>query len=397
MILGRHGLTGIEHLVRIHGIVGVRVAIVTIHLGEITRARRHGFAIARSNVGTMGPMSLGDFDSWLLLSFGGPEGPDDVMGFLRNVTRGRDVPDERLAVVAEQYERFGGRSPINDQNRALLAAVDEELRRRGHDLTSAWGNRNWTPYLADALGELASSGHRRTLCIVTSAFSSYSGCRQYHDDLAAATEQVDDHPLVRRTRVFWNHPEFLGAVADRVIEAREAAGLGADVTTVFTAHSIPTAMAQTCDYESQLHEASRLVAELAGLTSPARLAYQSRSGPPQVPWLEPDINDELAGLASAGVREVLVVPLGFVSDHMEVVYDLDDQAAATAQEHGVTMARAATVGTHPRFVAMLVDLLEEAAAVRPDRPAIGSFGPRPDVCAPGCCPAPARRQPAARS
>jgi protoporphyrin/coproporphyrin ferrochelatase len=342
-------------------------------------------------------MPLDDYDSWLLLSFGGPEQPDHVMPFLENVTRGRDVPVERLLAVAEQYQLFGGRSPINDHCRALREAVCEELDRRGHSLLSGWGNRNWAPFLDDALRELAAEGARKTLCLVTSAFSSFSGCRQYHDDLAGAISRVPDAPLVRRTRVFWNHPDYLGTVADRITASRAEAGWGPAVTTVFTAHSIPMAQAATSDYEGQLTEAVSLVADLAGLTGEVELAYQSRSGPPQVPWLEPDVGDTLRSLAAADVDRVLVVPLGFVSDHMEVVYDLDTLAAATADEVGITMERVPTPGTHPRFVAMLVDLLEEAAGVRDDRPALGTAGPRPDDCDPGCCPAPQRGQPAARS
>ena len=342
-------------------------------------------------------MPLGDYDSWLLLSFGGPEQPDEVMPFLENVTRGRDVPPERLQVVAEQYLLFGGRSPITDQSRALLAAIDDELDRRGHELPGGWGNRNWAPFLDDALADLRDRGHHETLCIVTSAFSSYSGCRQYHDDLARAVAAVPDAPHVRRTRVFWNHPDFLGTVAERLDAARVAAGFGPDVATVFTAHSIPLAQAATSDYEAQLAEAVSLVTELAGLEGRVRLAYQSRSGPARVPWLEPDIGDTLRELAAHQVDEVLVVPLGFVSDHMEVVYDLDTLAAATADELAINMVRVPTAGTHPRFVSMLVDLLEEAAGVRLDRPALGTAGPRPDECDAECCPAPQRPQPAARS
>ena len=342
-----------------------------------------------------GVMPPRPFDSWLLLSFGGPDGPDDVMPFLRNVTAGRGVPDERLAEVAEQYLMFGGRSPINDQNRALRSAIDAELDRRGHRMPSAWGNRNWSPTVPEALTELRDAGCESTVCVVTSAFSSYSGCRQYLDDLDRAAAELDGAPAVRRIRVFWNHPEFLGAVADRVTEHLAAAGLDTSVATVFTAHSIPVSQAATCDYEEQLTDAVGLVSDLAGLTGRVELAYQSRSGPPSVPWLEPDINDTLRGIAADGVHDVLVVPLGFVSDHMEVIYDLDTQAAASAEEAGLRMARAPSVGTHPRFVAMLVDLMEEAAGSRSGRPSLGIAGPRPDRCAAGCCPAP-QRPPGAR-
>jgi ferrochelatase len=320
-----------------------------------------------------------------------------VLPFLENVTRGRGVPPERLREVAVQYELFGGRSPINDQNRALMAAVTEELTRRGHDLPGAWGNRNWEPYLLDGLRELSAVGRRRTVCVVTSAFSSYSGCRQYLDDIDRALGELADPPEITRVRVFWNHPEFLGTIADRVTEARSAAGLPPDTHVVFTAHSIPVAQAATCDYVAQLTEAVSLVTDLAALTGTTELCFQSRSGPPQVPWLEPDIGDRIRELAGDGVDELLVVPLGFVSDHMEVVYDLDTQAAGLAEELGVRMVRVPAPGTHPRFVAMLVDLMEEAAGLTEQRPALGSRGPRPDTCTAGCCPAPARPQPAARS
>ncbi len=335
-------------------------------------------------------MPLGPFDSWLLLSFGGPEGPDDVTPFLRNVTAGRGVPDARLAEVAAQYEMFGGRSPINGHNRALRSAVEAELTQRGHSLTSAWGNRNWTPTVPTALEELRDAGCTHTVCIATSAFSSYSGCRQYHDDIERARAGVPGAPAVQRVRVFWNHPAFVGSVADRIVDHLEEAGLDGRVATVFTAHSIPVAQAATCDYAQQLREATTLVARSAGLTGRVELAYQSRSGPPSVPWLEPDINDTLRTLSDDGVEVVLVVPLGFLSDHMEVVFDLDTQAAATAEALGIQMIRVATVGSLPRFVSMLVDLMEEAAGLRTERPSVGRSGPRPDICAAGCCPAPQR-------
>ncbi|MGY9074226.1 MAG: ferrochelatase [Acidimicrobiales bacterium] len=336
-------------------------------------------------------MPIGDYDAVLLLSFGGPEGPEDVLPFLQNVTRGRDIPTERLEVVGSHYQLFGGVSPINGQNRDLVAALEVELAGRGHDVPVAWGNRNWKPYLRDAATELREQGHRRVATLVTSAFSSYSGCRQYHDDIARASAQVTDGPSLDRVRVFWNHPEYLGAVADRMTEALSAVELSKEVRVVFTAHSIPESMAANCDYEQQLHEAAGLVMELGGLNGPHSVVYQSRSGPPQVPWLEPDICDHIGVLAEEGVDQLVVVPIGFVSDHMEVVYDLDTQAAGVAAELGVELVRVSTVGTHPRFVAMLVDLIEELAGLRADRPYLGNAGPRPDMCALDCCPAPQRR------
>lgn len=324
-------------------------------------------------------------DSVLLLSFGGPEGPDDVMPFLQNVTRGRDVPAERLAQVSQQYLRHGGVSPINEQNRALLAALAGEFTRRGTPQACYWGNRNWHPYLADTVRQMAAEGRRNAAVIVTSAFSSYSGCRQYHEDLASASADVDGAPELRRVRVYGNHPGFAGAMAERVREAVDGARLQHSVHTLFTAHSLPASMAAACDYQAQLADVAESVAAQAGLTGEHEVVYQSRSGPPRVPWLEPDVNDRLIELGTQGTRCVLVVPLGFVSDHMEVLVDLDTRARATAARAGITMVRAATVGTHPLFVEALVDLVEETAGLRSDRPAVGHLGPRPDSCAPGCC------------
>ena len=325
-------------------------------------------------------------DSVLLLSFGGPEGPDDVMPFLQNVTRGRDVPAERLAQVSQQYLRHGGVSPINEQNRALLAALSGELARRGRPSACYWGNRNWHPYLRDTVGQMAGEGRRHAAVIVTSAFSSYSGCRQYHEDLARAADEVPGAPRLSRVRVYGNHPGFAGAMAERIREALDGARLRSDVHTLFTAHSIPSRMAASCNYEAQLRDAAETVAGMASLTGDIEVVYQSRSGPPHVPWLEPDVSDRLAQLGSAGCRTALVVPLGFVSDHMEVLVDLDTTARATAARAGITMVRARSVGTHRLFVEALVDLVEETAGLRADRPAVGHLGPHPDSCAPGCCP-----------
>ena len=269
----------------------------------------------------------------MVLSFGGPEGPHDVMPFLRNVVRGRNVPDERLAEVAEQYHRFGGRSPINDHCRALVAAIETELASHGHDLPVYWGNRNWLPYVTDTVARMGQDGVRRALVFTTSTFGSYSGCRQYREDLARARETVGPTaPELRKLRLFYNHPGFIEPMAERLRAARPDAD-GAAHRFVFTAHSIPTAMAASCSYEAQLREAAQLVMDEAGWPDrPFDLAYQSRSGPPHIPWLEPDINDHLEALAApgAGVDSVTVVPIGFVSDHMEVMFDLDTQAAETA-------------------------------------------------------------------
>ena len=331
----------------------------------------------------LGPARI---DSVLLLSFGGPDGPDDVVPFLENVTQGRDIPAARLAQVEANYLRHGGVSPINEHSRSLLGAVSKELSRRGTTLPCYWGNRNWHPYLTETVGQMAAEGRRHAAVIVTSAFSSYSGCRQYHEDLAAAVEATPGAPRLCRVRVYGNHPGFVEAAAERVREAIVGARLSSNVHTLFTAHSLPNRMAAACDYELQLRDTADAVAKIAGLDGDTEVVYQSRSGPPQVPWLEPDINDRLRELGAQGCRTVLVAPLGFVSDHMEVLVDLDTAARATAARAGITMVRAHSVGTHPRFVEGLVNLVEETAGLRSERPTSGQLGPRPDTCAPGCCP-----------
>lgn len=336
-------------------------------------------------------MANAPFDALLLLSFGGPERPADVMPFLENVVRGRDVPRERLLEVARTYERFGGKSPINDQNRALLAALRPALDAAGLPLPLYWGNRNWHPLLVDELRRMREQGVGRALAFVTSAFSSYSGCRQYREDLAQANEQLGgDGPEVEKLRGFHDHPLFVEALVARLraAMARFDASAAARARLVFSAHSVPLAMAAGCEYEAQLRETASLVAAALG-RSQWTLCYQSRSGSPAQPWLEPDIHDHLRQLAAEGAREVLLSPLGFVSDHVEVVYDLDVQAADTARGLGIELVRAATPGVHPAFVAMIVELVRERTAGAPRR-ALGS-GPRPDVCALECCPPPPRR------
>ena len=349
------------------------------------------------------------FDGLLLVSFGGPEQPADVLPFLENVTRGRGIPRERLEAVAEHYLHFGGRSPINDQNRSLLAALQAELDDRGLDLPLYWGNRNWDPYLVDTLREAADAGARRLCVVLTSAYSSYSSCRQYREDLAAALlelsagEEADGAPRppeVDKIRHYYNHPGFVAASADALAVALatlpEPVRAGARV--VFVTHSVPTAMNDASGagggaYVRQHEDVSATVAAAAG--EPAGrplewdLVYCSRSGPPGQPWLEPDVNDHLRALHAAGVPGVVVVPVGFVSDHMEVRFDLDTEARETAEELGLPFARAATVGTDPRFVSGLVDLvLERAAQLRgesPAQPASGTLGPSHAVCPAGCC------------
>ena len=327
------------------------------------------------------------YDALLVLSFGGPEGMDDVIPFLENVTRGRNVPRERLEEVAHHYALFGGVSPINAQNRALIAALADELRARNIDLPIYFGNRNWHPFLTDTMARMRAVGVTRVLVFVTAAYSSYSSCRQYREDIARAQDTLGAQEMhFDKLRVFYNHPGFIEPMARRVREALatfpdERRG---EVEVIFTAHSIPMAMARGSMYERQLREASRLVAALAG-ASRYRLAWQSRSGPPQVPWLEPDILDELEALVAQGVRDVVVVPIGFISDHLEVLYDLDVEAKQRAQELGMTFVRVPTVGTDPAFVAMIRELIEERLSDHPQRRFLGDLGPGHDVCAVNCC------------
>jgi len=332
------------------------------------------------------------YDAILLISFGGPERREDVMPFLENVTRGRNIPHERLLEVAEHYYHFGGRSPINDQCRDLMAALRRELDEHEIRLPIYWGNRNWDPFLADALRQMRNDGVKRALGLVTSAYSSYSGCRQYRENVAAAQAEVGEGaPGVDKLRVFYNHPGFVEASVLRVREAlaQWPESERARVHFVATAHSIPCSMAQTSDYEKQLREAARLVAEAVGFAK-WDLVYQSRSGPATQPWLEPDILDHLKNLHAAGVRNVIVAPLGFISDHLEVLYDLDTEAQALAGQLGMRMVRAATVGTQPIFVGMLRQLIAERLSPSQARLAIGQFGPNHDVCPLDCCPAPQR-------
>ncbi|MEM7274488.1 MAG: ferrochelatase [Actinomycetota bacterium] len=337
-------------------------------------------------------MTTSTFDAVLVLSFGGPEQPEDVLPFLRNVTRGRNVPDERLAEVAEQYAVFGGRSPINDQCRNLIDALTVELAANGHDLPIYWGNRNWHPMLADTVATMAEDGVSNALVFTTSAFGSYSGCRQYRQDLAGAIEAVGPTaPRLQKLRLFYNHPGFIEPLAANLAEAIGEPPAAGDPShrVVFTAHSIPNSMAAACSYEAQLHEAARLTMAAAGLADHGfDLVYQSRSGPPHIPWLTPDVNDHLVAINADGVKTVTVVPIGFVSDHMEVMFDLDTQAAETAAELGMEMTRVPTVGIAPRFITMIRELIDEQVAATP-KLHLGSDGPWPDNCpaADHCIPA----------
>jgi ferrochelatase len=347
---------------------------------------------------------VSDFQAVLVLSFGGPEGLDDVMPFLRNVTRGRGVPEERLGEVAEHYQHFRGVSPINQQNRNLIAALRVELDEHGIDLPIYWGNRNWKPYVADAVRHMRDDGVSRALVFATSATASYSSCRQYREDLAQARRMAGEgSPELIKLRHFYDHPGFIAAQVDAVRvaiaqlppEFRDAARL------VFTAHSVPVAMNDLSGplanrlYAVQQGETARLVAEaVRGPGAEFDLAWQSRSGPPEVPWLEPDIKDHLKDLAARDVRAVVVTPSGFVSDHIEVRWDLDEDARATAAALGLKYSRAATVGTHPAFVAAIRELIEEQVSGAEPR-SLGVLGLSGGDCPAGCCPTPRRGAPAA--
>ncbi|MBD8104665.1 ferrochelatase [Plantibacter sp. CFBP 8775] len=364
-----------------------------------------------------------DYDAILLAGFGGPEGQDDVIPFLRNVTRGRGIPEERLEEVAHHYRHFGGVSPINDQNRALKAALELELASRGIDLPVLWGNRNWDPYLRDALTEAHERGFTKLIAIATSAYSSYSSCRQYREDFAIAVDETNLQGEIQidKVRQFFDHPGFVTPFIDGVREAiaeylREQPDLSAEteIEVLFATHSIPTGDAARSGpdfrgfgdhgaYEAQhlavaevvmanaidqLREAGVLGGAVgSGVSVPWQLVYQSRSGPPSMPWLEPDINDAIAELPAAGRKAIVIVPLGFVSDHMEVMWDLDNEAIETAGEHGLAAVRVPTPGTAAAYVKGLVDLVLERRDGTPveERPHMTDLGPWYDVCRPGCC------------
>ena len=331
------------------------------------------------------------YDAILVVGFGGPERRDDVLPFLENVTRGRGVPRERLMAVAEHYYHFGGASPINAQVRELIATLTPELERCGIMLPIYWGNRNWQPMLGDAVAQMKGDGIKRALAIVLAAYSSYSSCRQYREDIARA--QVDsgsNAPRIDKVRVFYNHPEFIAANTERVREAlkRISDERRGHVHLAFTSHSIPLSMALNCDYQRQIEETCRLVAEAVEFGSERWASvYQSRSGRPEDPWLGPDILDHLRELKQRGVSRVLIHPIGFLSDHLEVMYDLDVEANALCDELGIEMVRSRTVGSHPRFVTMLRMLVEERIGVTAptERVSVGLFGPGDDVCAETCC------------
>jgi ferrochelatase len=343
------------------------------------------------------------YDALLLLSFGGPEGPEDVVPFLENVTHGRGIPRERLEEVGQHYFLFGGRSPINDQNRAFLDALRADLAAHGLDLPVYWGNRNWDPYLADTVRQMVADGVTRVACFTTSAYASYSSCRQYRENLFDAVAEIEGAPVIDKLRNYFNHPGFVEPVVDAVLTSLHdlPEKVGADARLVFVTHSIPTAMndasgpavadggAYLAQHLDVAGVVARRVAEETGVERAHELVFCSRSGAPHVPWLEPDVNDRLEELAAEGVPAVVLVPVGFVSDHMEVIYDLDTEAMATCDRLGLPARRTATPGDDTRFVAAVRDLLLERAAVERGedvvRNAVGSIGPLWDRCPADCC------------
>ena len=387
-------------------------------ISEAGQSEAGGEGAAASD-GTGAEVGGGNYDAVVVVSFGGPEGPADVLPFLENVTRGRNIPPERLAEVSQVYEAHGGVSPLNEQNRDLAARLEAELRERGHGLPVYLGNRNWHPYLADTFEQLRQAGVKRALALVTSAFSSYSSCRQYLEDMEAAGAVVGNEEgttaelVVHKLRAFHNHPRFVELQAEVVAQAvgqlLEQGLLLEQTRVVFTAHSLPLAQAEVCDYEPQLRETARLVmdsidwAQLAqgsgGAAQPHGwdLVWQSRSGPPQVKWLEPDIGDHLPAVAFFGSGPnrdgrclgVVAVPLGFLSDHMEVINDLDQVASQVAQDFNLKFQRAATVSAADGFVELATDLVEERLLGLSERPSVGELAVAPDFCPVDCCVAPA--------
>jgi ferrochelatase len=335
------------------------------------------------------------YDAILVVGFGGPEKKEDVMPFLENVTRGRNIPRERLEEVAEHYYQYDGVSPINQQARDLLEVLIPALQEAGVTQPVYWGNRNWHPMLEDTVAQMKQDGVEKVLGLVLAGYSSYSSCRQYREDMYRAGEESGwEASQFDKIRVFFNHPDFVEANADHVKQAAEPFN-GEPYHLVFTAHSIPNSMSDNCNYQLQLTEASRLVAEAVGVDD-WKLVYQSRSGRPQDPWLDPDICDYLKDYSTNDVKNVVILPIGFLSDHMEVMFDLDEEAQEVCAEVGLKMQRAATVGLHPKFIKMLVELIQERTGQIESKQAIGQFGPNHDVCPLDCCPAPARRPAAAR-
>jgi len=329
-----------------------------------------------------------NYDAILIVSFGGPEKKEDVIPFLENVLRGKPVPRERMLEVAEHYYHFDGVSPINEQNRQLIAALENELSENGPQLPVYWGNRNWHPLLTETLRAMRDAGVKRAIAFFTSAFSSYSGCRQYRENITTAQAEVGaEAPQVDKLRLFFNHPLFIQTMQERVADALLQIPQERHPTTklIYTAHSIPHSMAENCRYELQLRESCKLVSDLFPSLDWA-LVYQSRSGPPSQPWLEPDVCAYLSELKqNSSMTDVIIVPIGFVSDHMEVLFDLDTEAKEHCEKLGMNMIRAATAGTHPLFIRMIRELIEERMTAAETRPALGELGPSHDVCPEDCC------------
>jgi protoporphyrin/coproporphyrin ferrochelatase len=329
-----------------------------------------------------------NYDAILWVSFGGPEKEDDVIPFLENVLRGKNVPRERMLAVAEHYYHFGGRSPINQQNRELIRALEAELSTLGPHLPVYWGNRNWHPLLTDTVARMKSDGINRALAFATSAYSSYSSCRQYLENIENACAVAGEGaPVIDKIRPFYNHPAYIAAMTEQVQEALAQIPAERRATShiVYTAHSIPLRMAENCRYAEQLLEASGLVSSALGRAGDP-LAYQSRSGPPSQPWIGSDILEHLRSIGNDGrVRDVVIVPIGFVSDHMEVLYDLDTEARQLCAELGFNMVRAAAVGTNGGFARMVRELIVERINEDSERTSVGTMGPLPDVCPAGCC------------
>jgi ferrochelatase len=323
---------------------------------------------------------MNSFDALLVVSFGGPEKREDVLPFLENVLRGRGVPHERMLEVAEHYYHFDGRSPINDQNKELIAALEQEFKCHGEKMPIYWGNRNWFPLLPDTLKQMQADGVRRAAAFVTSAFGSYSGCRQYREDLARGQQETGTEAMViGKLPNFWDRAEFIEVMTERVRAAM--AELPNAEQLIFTAHSIPMSMADASPYVRQLKEASARVATACGMNN-WTLVYQSRSGPPSQPWLEPDICQYLRAQHSAGLKRVILCPIGFMSDHMEVLFDLDTEARDLCDEIGLKMVRAGTAGSHPKLISMIRDMVFKAQTS-----AVMAH------CEPGCCPTPQRPKP----
>lgn len=326
-----------------------------------------------------------NYDAILIVSFGGPEGPDDVMPFLDNVLMGLNVPKPVKVRIAKRYQRFGGISPINRETRSFIQALEIEIQNNGPQLPIYWGNRNWHPMLPDTLNRMADDGIKNAIAYVTSTFSSYSGCRKYREDLYEAIQGVDNPPHIDKLRVGYNHPGFIKAVSDRTREALESTSVDKEeVVLMFTAHSLPLSMAKCTDYEAQLQEACNLVGQVVGINS-WQLVYQSNNASYGEPWLEPDIADALEKVKSSGRSHVVIMPIGFVCDHMEVVLDLDIEAKEQANNLGLQLTRAATVGSHPAYISMVRELIIERMSKNPDRQYLGSRGANGDYCKPDCC------------